>query len=978
MSRLDERTKQFPDAGRAQNQDPARRLTAVAAGVVLLVVGVAGLHHLARAGDGVGELLVWGGLLLGWFTALGGGVKLAAWGLKPVTTALFDTVTAKVSEPAQAVIAALAVLTGSAGLWWVLRGGYSLWWQQLSAEPGWTLVLGVGQMLIAVLSGAMLFTGGNYLAGLAREVLTGVGSDEGVHRFPSAAKTSTSSGQSHPALLAALLGGGVALVVMTAWLVPILLSTITGSSVLPAVSAIAVMLTWAVGANLGWWHGLTGLYRWVSATTNKATAVAGVAAILAFSAGGLGLGWFTSETVPLARAACPPDCGGGGGLDGPPGGGQMFQPPSQGGPQMPDYQGGINQPPLDQNGSVSIYNTQAPSITQNGSSGYQSSQGPQQGWDQPAHGTQIPDYQSAPGYTQGPGKPNPDWAGNQPAQQGGQPNTGNQGAQPNQSVQQPQQANQGAQQPQQQPSQSDSQRVEDLTRQLQDQQQQNQGNQQRIDELTKQLQQQKQQQNNNQKLPRLPEQGKDKKKDQQDQDGDSQSGGNDLAALLLGSASTRRRKPDQQRGQPQGPDTQALTKDSGQLASGLPGDIANTVSDSANLGQSAGSAAQNFGSAAQAGASIASSAQGGAVNPMDAVAVVQGVSGGISDTAEAVNSGAQIASTWLENGGEAAQLAADVNPQLQAQAQQVQQMTEAGGQVADLTGQAASGVSQVSGMVNTASSFGTSGVPTDVPANVQSVDLQSGEVPEGVATAVDFKQAPADPVGPLPEPPVPPRVSQLPSAQQMKSMTDIEIFGLSKEAQVALNAYDAQFPKVIPQPQYQAYLDGRAPLVAVKEAYDAQLASRGITFGPLGGEVEYNQQTGSILRFRDYPAKPGDPTRPWNELGTPESPAPNAAGGALESVTIDEIMANPQLLSGRTPQEVEAALGNVPGWRVETLGRGSQEGNGWVFRQYTEQGNPTGLQLRWHPGGGHHGPGPYWRVKGPNGNIGGDAEGIIR
>ncbi|BAX97312.1 hypothetical protein MSTE_01996 [Mycobacteroides stephanolepidis] len=383
-------------------------------------------------------------------------------------------------------------------------------------------------------------------------------------------------------------------------------------------------------------------------------------------------------------------------------------------------------------------------------------------------------------------------------------------------------------------------------------------------------------------MPRLPEQGKDKKKDQQDQDRDNQSGDNDLAALLLGSASTRRRKPDQ----PQGPDTQALTKDSGQLASGLPGDIANTVSDSANLGQSAGSAAQNFGSAAQAGAAIASSAQSGAVNPMDAVAVVQGVSGGISDTAEAVNSGAQIASTWLENGGEAAQLAADVNPQLQAQAQQVQQMTEAGGQVADLTGQAASGVSQVSGMVNTASSFGASGVPTDVPANVQSVDLQSGQVPEGVATAVDFKQAPADPVGPdVPEPPVPQRVSQLPSAQQMKSMTDIEILGLSKEAQAALTAYDAQFPKVIPQPQYPAYLEGRAPLQAAKTAYDAQLASRGITFGPLGGEVQYNQQTGSILRFRDYPAKPGDPTRPWNELGTSEPTAPAVPQEPTPAVT---------------------------------------------------------------------------------------------
>ncbi|MGC7376675.1 YIP1 family protein, partial [Mycobacteroides abscessus subsp. abscessus] len=146
-------------------------------------------------------------------------------------------------------------------------------------------------------------------------------------------------------------------------------------------------------------------------------------------------------------------------------------------------------------------------------------------------------------------------------------------------------------------------------------------------------------------------------------------------------------------------------------------------SDSASLGQSVGSAAQNFGQAGQAGASLASSAQSGAVNPQDAITLVQGVSGGIRDTADAVKSGSQIASTWLENSGEAAQAVADVNPQLQPQAQQVQQMTQAGGQVSNLTGQVASGVSQASGVVNTASSMGTSGVPTDVPADVQSVDL---------------------------------------------------------------------------------------------------------------------------------------------------------------------------------------------------------------------------------------------------------------
>ncbi|SHW98864.1 Uncharacterised protein [Mycobacteroides abscessus subsp. abscessus] len=62
-----------------------------------------------------------------------------------------------------------------------------------------------------------------------------------------------------------------------------------------------------------------------------------------FSAGGLGLGWFTPATVPQAHAQCPPDCGGGsnGGSYGPDA--SQFQPPQMPS-QMPDYQGGINQP----------------------------------------------------------------------------------------------------------------------------------------------------------------------------------------------------------------------------------------------------------------------------------------------------------------------------------------------------------------------------------------------------------------------------------------------------------------------------------------------------------------------------------------------------------------------------------------------------------------------------------------------------------
>lgn len=707
------------------NQDRARRLAAVAAGLVLLVASVAGLHHLHRAGDQLGELITWSLLLLGLFTALGGGVKLIMWGLRPVTAAAVSSAKERLSEPIQAVLASLAVIVGVLGMWWSFRGGYSAWWQQITGEAGWSLIFGVGQMFVAVLAGASLFTGGKYLFGLAREVVTGV-DDAGAHRNQS--RNNQNESLWHPGLVAALVGGGLGLVLLTAGIAPRLYVWITGPQVLPAAGAITLVLLVAIFSNLGWWKGLAGLYKWATAASEKATATAGVIAVLMFSASGLGLGWFTPATVPQAHAACPPDCGSpGGGNDGPPGGGQMFQPPSQGGPQMADYQGGINQPPMDQNGSVSIYNTQAPSISNNGANGSNGMQGPQQGWDQPAHGTQIPDYQNATPYTQGPGKPNPDFNGGQTnpgtnaGSQGGQANQGAPQQQPpaNQGSQQPPSQNNSGQQPPQQnteqPNQSsDQQKIDDLMRQLQQQQQQSGQDRQRIDDLTKQLQQGQQKQNGNQKLPKFP--SKDDKKDRDQQDRDKQSGNNDLAALLMGAASTRRRK---QNDQEKEPDTQALGQDASQMSQSLPGDISNTVSDSANLGQSAGSAAQNFGQAGQAGASLASSAQSGTVNPQDVITLVQGVSGGIKDTADAVKSGSQITSTWLENGSQSTKIVSDINPQSKQQMQQVQQFLDDGKQGADAVNKVADLTSQGAGAVNSASSMN--------PSQTQSVELMSGD-----------------------------------------------------------------------------------------------------------------------------------------------------------------------------------------------------------------------------------------------------------
>ncbi|CPW39234.1 hypothetical protein [Mycobacteroides abscessus] len=714
-----------PESGNPARSDPGRRLAAFAAGSVAAIGGIAALHGLYRSGDGAAELVGWAGLLLLAMTALGGGIKLAMWGARPVITALFDRAKERLAEPVLAVVASGAVIVGALGMWWTLRGGYASWWQHLTGESRWSLSLGVGQMLVAVAAGAALFTGGRYVTGLAKDALTESGLL--IERDRAAGRRRAPEGLWHPGLVAALIGGGLGLVLLAAGITPRLYVWITGPDVLPAVAAIAVVLLWAIGSNLGWWKGLAGLWQWATDASHKTAAMSGVVALLMFSAGGLGLGWFTPATVPQAHAQCPPDCGGGsnGGSYGPDA--SQFQPPQMPS-QMPDYQGGINQPPLDQNGSISIYNTQAPSISNNGSSGQQ---GPQQSWDQPAHGTQIPDYQNATPYTQGPGRPNPDF---NPGSQGGQANpgsdAGSQGGQPNQGVQQqaPQQPQENpAQQPDQQPQQSDSQRIDDLTRQLQDQQQQSTQDRQHIDDLTKQLQQQGQQkQNGNQKLPKAP--SKDKKQDDKDQqqDRDDQSQNNDLSALLLGAASTRRRKHEQQ-----GPDTEALGQDASQAVQGLPGDVQTYVQSGQQIGQSSGQAAQGFGSAAQAGASLASSAQSGAVNPQDAITVVQGVSQGIQGTADAINAGSQIVKTAQGEADQVAQAVGDANPSLRPQMDQARQLNQQAGQITDLVGQGSQLTSQGAGAVNSVSGMGSGGLP----------DTSGSGVPDALGDPVSSIQA---------------------------------------------------------------------------------------------------------------------------------------------------------------------------------------------------------------------------------------------
>ena len=94
----------------------------------------------------------------------------------------------------------------------------------------------------------------------------------------------------------------------------------------------------------------------------------------------------------------------------------------------------------------------------------------------------------------------------------------------------------------------------------------------------------------------------------------------------------------------------------------------------------------------------------------------------------------------------------------------------------------------------------------------------------------------------------------------------------------------------------------------------------------------------------------------------------NAAGSELRSV--EDVMVNPQLLAGRSPEEVDAIIGNTPGWQVGTLRKGRSSGSGWTMRELNSRGNDhTDRYIQWHPGSPRHFDGrPYWKVS--NGRIG--------
>jgi len=85
-------------------------------------------------------------------------------------------------------------------------------------------------------------------------------------------------------------------------------------------------------------------------------------------------------------------------------------------------------------------------------------------------------------------------------------------------------------------------------------------------------------------------------------------------------------------------------------------------------------------------------------------------------------------------------------------------------------------------------------------------------------------------------------------------------------------------------------------------------------------------------------------------------------GKFLESVF--DVIANPQLLKGKSLNQVRAILKNSDGWVEGTLNKGRNAGKGWTYRQLNSRGTDfTDKFIQYHPGTHRHFNGkPYWKI----------------
>ena len=92
--------------------------------------------------------------------------------------------------------------------------------------------------------------------------------------------------------------------------------------------------------------------------------------------------------------------------------------------------------------------------------------------------------------------------------------------------------------------------------------------------------------------------------------------------------------------------------------------------------------------------------------------------------------------------------------------------------------------------------------------------------------------------------------------------------------------------------------------------------------------------------------------------------------GRKVPANVAHILKNPSILRGKRPEDIAAIIEETKaaGWEVGPLGRGTHKGQGLMLRE-VKGGKLTGRIIQWHPGGGHHGDQPYWKVSTPEGGT---------
>lgn len=84
--------------------------------------------------------------------------------------------------------------------------------------------------------------------------------------------------------------------------------------------------------------------------------------------------------------------------------------------------------------------------------------------------------------------------------------------------------------------------------------------------------------------------------------------------------------------------------------------------------------------------------------------------------------------------------------------------------------------------------------------------------------------------------------------------------------------------------------------------------------------------------------------------------------------SIDDILMNPEMLTGRSLKEVQKAIGGTKGWQATEMSRTRSLDKGWVFRELGGKGEYSGKNIQYHPGTHRHFKGePYWKVSNGDG-----------